>query len=199
MYSELLATDSATLHGRLQLYPVETIDQFVQPTELRALELNSPALRVFTDFAEHNPLSVDVYDSVVQAEAQMRKTHVHLKLVLNQHDKLVGLLDDHDVTEDRIMAFTVKGKPREEVAVGDLMRPIATLFALDYEELASATVEHIVHTLRDEGLQHCLVVDHKVHRVRGIVSARDIARRLHIPLNIQNRLSFIDIFNALNS
>ena len=44
-----------------------------------------------------------------------------------------------------------------------------------------------------------LVVDSEYKQVRRLISAADIARRLHIPLQIELPTTFVDIFVAVNT
>lgn len=183
----------------LDLFPVETVDTLHEPEWPTTLTPSSPALEIFTDFARHQPLVLEVGATALEAEAQMRKTHVNMKLIVDRNDRLVGILTSDDLAQQRLIQRVAVGDQREDIAVETLMRPVASLYALDYQQLRDATVNDVVETLQHEGLPHCLVVEHDAHQIRGIISARDIARRLHISLPIFERLSFVDIFGAVNS
>jgi CBS domain containing-hemolysin-like protein len=183
----------------LALFPIEPIDALHEPSELATLSMSSSALEIFTDFATYQPLVLEVGATALEAEAQMKKTHVNMKLIVDRNDRLVGILTSEDLAQQRLIKrVAVVGVPREDIAVETLMRPVSRLFALDYKQLCDSTVKDVVDTLQHEGLPHCLVVDHSAHQIRGTISARDIARRLHISLPIVERLSFVDIFRAIN-
>lgn len=47
-------------------------------------------------------------------------------------------------------------------------------------------------------MQHCLVTDPENKQIRGVISARDISRRLHIPVDIESPQTFVNIFEAVN-
>lgn len=81
--------------------------------------------------------------------------------------------------------------------VTDFMHARNTLKALDYKSVENAVIGDIVETLKENGLQHCLVLDRDKHQIRGIISASDIIRKLHLPVDIMNNSSFVDIFNAI--
>jgi CBS domain containing-hemolysin-like protein len=182
----------------LKLFPVEPVDTLREPTDAKPLTTKSSALEIFTDFARHQPQVLEIGATALEADALMKKRHVNMKLVVNHHQQLIGILTSDDLAQQRLIqqATKVSGTPAD-VAVEMLMRPISDLFALDYDELKDSTVDDVVETLRYQGLPHCLVVDHNNHQIRGVISARDIARRLHISLPIFERLSFVDIFNAI--
>lgn len=183
----------------LQLFPIEPIDRLHKPSEPTTLSMSSAALEIFTDFAKHQPLVLEAGATALEATEQMKKTHVNMKLIVDPEDRLVGILTSDDLAQQRVMQQVATiGQPRTEITVETLMRPVSRLFALDYEQLCNATVEHVVEMLQHEGLPYCLVVEHGAHQIRGVISARDIARRLHISLPISERLSFVDIFTAIN-
>lgn len=183
---------------RLQLYPLARVDHIAQPAEAETLDWNAPALAVFTDFKLKQPLTVKHSGTVLSALAEMRRAHVHLKLVVNEQGQLVGLIDSHDVSEDSLLQFLPQGLKRDDILVSQVMKPVTKLETLDYHELSKATVKMVVKTLRNEGLQHCLVVEHGQHEIRGIISARDVARRLRIPVDVRQKLTFYDVFKTFN-
>jgi len=80
--------------------------------------------------------------------------------------------------------------------VTDLMRSKSNLLALDYDALADATIDDVISVLKDSGQRHCLVVDKTSNQIRGIFSASDISRMLQLPINIQEKSSFYEIFVA---
>lgn len=44
-----------------------------------------------------------------------------------------------------------------------------------------------------------LYVDAQTHRIRGIFSASDISRKLHLPINIQQSSDFYRVFAAVSN
>ncbi|HDY84001.1 MAG TPA: hypothetical protein ENH48_13730 [Halieaceae bacterium] len=76
------------------------------------------------------------------------------------------------------------------------MRPRATLDALAYADLELATVGDIINSLQHYAHQHCLVVDKASHRLRGILSVSDIAKKLKIKIELQHTSSFAELHLA---
>jgi CBS-domain-containing membrane protein len=76
------------------------------------------------------------------------------------------------------------------------MRPKKNLSTLDYNELSRATIGDVIIALKDSGQQHCLVVDKDSNKIRGIFSASDISRKLHLSIDIQEKSSFYKVFSA---
>lgn len=58
-------------------------------------------------------------------------------------------------------------------------------------------VRDLVETLKDNEHQHYLVVDRNNHRIRGVISASDLARKLRLDIRIHKGSSFIAIYQAL--
>jgi len=89
-----------------------------------------------------------------------------------------------------------EGGKRADIALTDLMTPKRDLKALDYEEVARVPISEVINKLKDCGEQHYLVIDHDTHKIRGIFSASDISRKLHLPIDIQDKSSFYKVFSA---
>ena len=183
----------------LDLYTIDTIDHIVTPENYEHLTLTSPALEVFTDFRESYPLVVDSDTKAVDAKFLMEKSHVNLKIVLNEEMRLCGVVGLDDLTDQRLVTEVSQGKSRADILVTDIMLPRAKMKAFDYRELGHAQVQHVLSTLKEYNLQYCLVVDHQEHEICGIISANEIARKLNIPLQINPSAStFAEVFSALH-
>jgi CBS domain containing-hemolysin-like protein len=180
----------------LEVLNLDSQDHLVHPEEFNEAKLDSPALSIFTDFKTHQPLEIEGDIQAVQAEFLMRKAHVHLQLVVDKSEELIGMISHHDLSDSKLMERQTKGHHREDIQVKHLMTPREHIKALSYRQLQQCTIGDVIHTLQQHHQQHCLVVDQEHHHIRGIVSAGDIARRLHIALEIENVPTFVDIFHA---
>ena len=79
------------------------------------------------------------------------------------------------------------------------MTPRSDIKALDYKVMMNSTIADVIETLKKDGAQHCLVFETQEHQIRGIISTSDIARRLHMPLDIETKTTtFVDVFKAIN-
>ncbi len=180
----------------LKFYPVTSVDELASPGEGKKLTLNSPALDFFTDFKATQPLVIDDSISAVVAKSLMQKTHVRLKFVLDEKGCFVGIISADDLIDRELVKKVSMGIPREQIAVTEMMTPKHLLKALDYSALTTATIADVIAALKDSGEQHCLVIDQEDHRIRGIFSASDISRSLHLPINIQEKSSFYRVFST---
>jgi CBS domain containing-hemolysin-like protein len=183
----------------MTLVNLNDVDHLVYPEQFDEITLDSQAVSVFTDFKEHRPLVIESDISAVQAEYMMRKSHVRLKLVVDDNANLLGTISLDQLSSQNILIHQQKGFDREDILVKHLMMPRVEIKALDFKEMMTSTIADVIETLKKNGAQHCLVVESLEHEIRGIISTSDIARRLHMPLNIEtNTTSFIDVFKVIN-
>lgn len=172
------------------------VSHVISPDENYEITLDSPALDIFTDFKKTSPLVIDQSLDVVTAEDLMKKTHVRLKLVLNQGE-FVGTLAYEDLISEKVI-FRANHIHRADILVSEVMTSKSCLKAIKFSDVERAKIRDIVETLKNQGKQHFLVTDGEEHYIRGIFSASDIARRLHVPINIDRISTFVDIYKALN-
>jgi CBS domain containing-hemolysin-like protein len=182
----------------LQLIPLDNALHLDQPKEKEPLTLRSPALSFFTDFTQVTPLVIDSDTSAVDTLQTMKKTHVRLKLVINQSDEVVGIVSADDLKERKIIQKMNKGDKRQDVSVKELMIPTEKLKVLSYEEIANCNISAIIDTLKSLGQQHCLVVDKQSNTIRGLFSVSDISRKLYISIDIYDAPSFLKLAVALD-
>lgn len=180
----------------LRTAPVGDIDTLAKPEIDEVVSLESPAYEIFTDFTHHHPIVIDSDLSVPQAEAFMQRAHVKLALVVDQRDRFLGMLSYGDLIGDRYQQLLGQGTAQEAISVKAVMVHRDELRAVAYEELAGATIGMVVDTLQKEHRQHFLVVDDQP-KIRGIFSASDIARRLHVAIDIAKAPTFADICHVM--
>lgn len=183
---------------KLTLYPVSTVDELASPDGIASLSLDTPALEFFTDFRLVQPLVIESSVSAVQAREMMIRTHVRLKFVVNEANRFVGVISADDLAERRIVQKVAEGYARSDITVTDLMIPKGELMAMGIGEVARASIGEVVTLLKDYRQQHCLVVDHQDHAVRGIFSSSDISRKLRLSIDIQDRSDFFRVFSAVH-
>ncbi|MEQ8800648.1 CBS domain-containing protein [Haliea sp.] len=181
---------------KLHMYPTFEIDELEYPQEPSGLTLASSALDFFTDFRDITPLVILDSTTAVEANKLMRQTHVRMKFVVNNAGHFVGVVVADDLIERKIVMKVSEGHARETIPVSEFMTCKTAMKALDFGEIATARISDVIAALKQSGEQHCLVVDRQNHRVRGIFSASDISRKLHLPINIQEKSSFYKVFSA---
>lgn len=183
----------------LHLYNTQAIDTLVWPKEPESVSGKTSALSILTDFRQHRPLVIDANVKAVELERMMKRAHVKMKLVLDSQRRLIGIVSLHDLSEENILKRVNKTTSRDELLVTDFMQKRDTLKCFDYDELSHASVEDVLRAQKDNFQQHCLVIDRKHHEIRGLISARDVARLLKRSVDIEQHLSFNNLFLELHS
>lgn len=163
-----------------------------------ALTLSSPALEAMQDFRHQLPLTIEPGTSLEEARAIFHRAHVKLKLVINNTGEILGLLTLADISKYKEMKMQADGHDRQLLTVNDMMTPVSQLKAVDYQSLEHATVGRLLNTLQYVGLQYCLVTNEQRDQLIGIISADDVAARVHAPISIRKAPSFADLFAELH-
>lgn len=178
-----------TLHHRPTIATPETL----------TLSETSPALTVLTDFARIFPHTVATDLPVDQAHQQMVNDKVRLLLVVDSQGRCSGVLPARELIGGRriTLAMQQHSLPREEVTAGMIQTPLENTPTLTMESLASMSLGDLVRSLQRFGEQHLLVTEPtplKGQRIRGVISAADIARALgYRPSALPEARSFADI------
>lgn len=185
----------------LHLYKTEPVDDLAWPNDSGRSEatLKSSALEIFTDSTRVPLPTISTTKPALAAAADMRQAHVELSLVMDSHDRLKGIIRLDDLHEQEFMKHAYGGKAREDLLVRDFFTPKEQLKAFSFQELETSSIGDVVETLHNEGQHLCLVVDRTTHKVRGVISADDIARKLNVSLKIHQQPTFANILQAIKS
>lgn len=182
----------------LNVFTLAANDHLVQPEEFADVQADSSALAILTDFRSHKPHMVDSHLEATEALEVMLAEDVKIKIVIDDRKEFIGVISIDDLTDHNMqlkqMALRIK---RNELLVRDLMHARTNIRAIEYEQFKLATVADLVSALKKSRQEYLLVVDKDAHHIRGIVSSRDIASRLHAPVEIEKELTFVDIFTAV--
>jgi CBS domain containing-hemolysin-like protein len=166
------------------------------------VDTEDPALEVMTDFRRVRAITVPVSVSMEFAAQRMRANRVHLLLVTDENNLVLGLVTSTDIEGDKpVRLVHDRGLRRDEITVGDIMTPRERLEVIDYDEVTHARVGHVVATLQAVGRQHAMVVDRDARgrqRVRGLFAVSQLARQLGTPIQtVEIARSFAEIESAL--
>ena len=182
---------------KLNFYRTSNVDELAWPEEKQEFSLDTPALKFFTDFINTEPLVIEDSTPAIEAKQLMLKSHVRLKFVVNRDDQFLGIICAEYLIDRKIVQKISEGYSRQELLVKDLMTAKKDLLALDIEEVSRVPISHVITALKNNGQQHCLVIDRGPHKIRGIFSASDISRKLHLAIDIQDTSSFYKVFSAV--
>lgn len=169
---------------KLILSSVEANDRLINSAEAEHSSLASPALSLLTDFKHSQPAIIDAQAPVTEVLQMMRYDRSRLKLVVDSAGELCGLIDQTQLCGEAAIRRVAAGENRAELRVADLMHPRERMKAMTYQQLQQCSVADVVNTLQSSGEAHCLVIDKDSHQIRGVISALDVARRLHMPVNV---------------
>jgi len=182
----------------LSVFALAANDHLVQPEEFEDITGTSSALAILTDYRSHKPHMVDGHLEASEALEMMLAEDVKIKLVVDDRKEFVGIISVDDLSEHNMLLKQMEMHiKRDELLVRDLMHPRASIRAINVDEFKQVTVADVVATLQKAHQEYLLVVDTDAHHIRGIVSARDISRRLHHPIRIEKEVTFVDIFSAV--
>lgn len=183
--------------------PVQPVALHSRPTiatpETLILDADSPAMMVLTDFARISPQTVDGDRPVDEAPQRMVSGGVRLLLVVDDEGRCSGVLPAREVIGGRriTLAMQQHNIAREDVTAGMIQTPLDKTPTLTLEALASMSIGDLVRALKSFGEQHLLVTEptsRQGERIRGVISAADIARVLgHRPGGLPEARSFADI------
>ncbi|MBN0985995.1 CBS domain-containing protein [Amphritea pacifica] len=152
------------------------------------ISLRSPASEVMTDFSQTEPITVTEGVSVDDALERMKSQHVRMLFVITLAGRFVGVISAQDIAGSKVIVYMQNhGVTRDEVAVGHIMLHKQYLRSLTFDQIRHARIGDIMLTLKNSGDQHLLVVDETemgIRRVRGIISASDISRKLKVGFEI---------------
>lgn len=183
----------------LSLVDATGIDCLLNPQCFRApVGPYSCALEAMTDFVEVEPVCVADEMEVDRARQVMLQHGVHLLFALDRQQRLSGVITAACLADLDVLAFAERsGQPRDSVPIRAVMQPMSEVKALPYEQVGRSRVGDLMLTLRAHGVRHLLVIDHGLvglRRIRGIISASDIARLLRLGFDVLvEARSFADI------
>lgn len=184
--------------SKLNLYPVAETYELVQSEASPRFSLDSPAKQFLTDFYKVQPVVIQSSTSAKDTLDTMIKTHVRMMLVVDEHKQFLGVITAADVDNQNILAKATQHHEKpDEVKVTDLMKRKKDLLAFNADELVEASIRDVISVLQDNHQQHCLVIEPAIGQVRGLFSASDISRKLHLPINIQEQSSFSKVFASV--
>ncbi len=183
---------------QLSLKTCDHVSQIEWPAKQTKVSLQSKAIELVTDFQKNRPLVIDYNTKAVEAEYLMKKAHVKLKLVLDENNQFVGTLSFNDLNNQEIIKKVASGDSRADLRVSDFMKTKSVLTSLEWQALESASLRSLIQFLASSDDQHILVTNNEGTTVRGLISASDIARTLHLNVNLNLPVSFRLISDAVN-
>ena len=128
---------------------------FVRPTQVlpERVTLEDPALNVMTDLKKVSVVTVRAKTPMEKAHEKMRRYGVRTLLVLDEADKVLGLLTTTDILGEKPMRFLQHmGGTHADILVRDIMTPQRELEVLNMLDVSSAKVGHVLACTH---IRHC--------------------------------------------
>lgn len=174
----------------LTVHSLQRGASFVRPTQVlpERVTLEDPALNVMTDLQKVSVVTVRAKTPMEKAHDKMKRYGVRTLIVLDEADKVLGILTASDILGEKPMRFLQQmGGTHVDIIVRDIMTPQRELEVLKLQDVSAAKVGHILATLKAAGRQHAMVVEESANStqaIRGIFSATQIARQLGVQIEI---------------
>ena len=159
---------------------------------------HAPASAVFDDFQQNNPVIVSANTSLAETESLLQHAAQRYACVSNAQGNIIGLVALREFYGRRAMQMALQAQvPLREVAVQDLMIPIAQLPQIDIRALRHARIGDAAATLKTKGYDFIVVKDGQT--LSGIISSLKIAEITGESVNIYHSAStFAEIMTAVS-
>jgi CBS-domain-containing membrane protein len=170
----------------LTSHPFKAGSGFATPTQVmpQNITMDDPAVNVMTDLRSVAVVSARAKTSLDKANAKMIRYGVRTLLVLDDEDKVTGILTATDVLGEKPVRFLQQmGGTHADILVRDVMTVQRDLEVLKLEDVQRSKVGNILATLKAAGRQHAMVVEENADGsqiVRGLFSATQVARQLGV-------------------
>lgn len=174
----------------LTVHALQRGASFVRPSQVlpERVTLEDSALNVMTDLQKVSVITVRAKTPMEKAHDKMKRYGVRTLIVLDEADKVLGILTASDILGEKPMRFLQQmGGTHVDIIVRDIMTPQRELEVLNLQDVSSAKVGHVLATLKAAGRQHAMVVEESANAtqaIRGIFSATQIARQLGVQIQI---------------
>lgn len=193
-------------YSALPSRPLQPHTRFHSPCQTLPpqVTLDDPAVAVMTDFQKVTAFTIDPDVSVDTAARVMRRRNVHLLLVVDGENHVLGIITSNDLLgEKTLQCISARGIARADALVRDIMTPENRLEVISIDDVLHAHVGHVVATLKATGRRHAAVVDEDAsgHQVlRGLFAASQLARQLGNPVEtVEIAQTFAEISVALKT
>jgi CBS domain-containing protein len=170
------------LSRKMSVIALENTLRVRMPEPELMLSMDSPATELLSDFARSIPPMVEGSTPVDEVDSLMRREHCTYKIVISSDEQFLGIITSLDIHSSETMRATMRtGLPRNELPVTEVMVPRSELHGMLFSKFERASVGDVVGLLGSLGERFLLVIDDDTRVLRGLVSSRDVIRRLALP------------------
>lgn len=148
------------------------------------IDLTSPAIKMINNFTNKIPVRASFDTTIEQALKQLNVQPSNFILVTDEQHKLIGIVSSADLQSSKTMIIAQRiGLPRSEVNLHHLMTPLTNLLGVSMQSLSYAYIGDALQTMEHRGAMFLLVTTAN-NEICGLISAREIAKTLQIPVHI---------------
>ena len=148
------------------------------------IDLTSPAIKMINNFTNKIPVRASFDTTIEQALKQLNVQPSNFILVTDEQHKLIGIVSSADLQSSKTMIIAQRiGLPRSEVNLHHLMIPLTNLLGVSMQSLSYACIGDALQTMEHHGAMFLLVTTAN-NEICGLISAREIAKTLQIPVHI---------------
>ncbi len=168
-----------------------------------AVNPDSPALAVMTDFRRTTPITVSREAALDEANRIMKACNVHYLLVADQQAQLLGIVTEAGTKGHRplAVAHTLGIRPSELVVGNVMINKHDDVEVMHLRDVTPARVGNVVATLKELAMPYCLVVDHDDednHVLCGVFSLSQIERAMGLsPQSVEVAQTFSQVVSSL--
>ncbi|MGJ8680656.1 CBS domain-containing protein [Paraglaciecola sp.] len=149
------------------------------------LNLDSPAIEIMANFSRHTALMLMEDMSIEQATTLLISAHMSKALVRNTENQFTGVITLADLQSTKVLSKANQmGISRIDLAISHLMEPKFHCTGIQLQLVLNSSIGDVLETMIVEGLQYILVMAEANKEIVGMISALDISKILHIPIQI---------------
>ncbi|MDH5594346.1 MAG: CBS domain-containing protein [Gammaproteobacteria bacterium] len=169
----------------LPLHHLPLTVSYCRPTQdvPQYLKKSDEARLAMTDLRQVTAITIEPNASIDHAMLRMKEASIHMLLVTNPKNEVLGLITTTDIQGEKPMQVVLnQGASRDDIMVRAIMTPRDHLEVMKMADVEKAYVGDIVETLIRSGRRHALVIDeHKDNQqesIRGIFSQIQLSQQL---------------------
>ena len=152
------------------------------------IDYDSSALEVLTQLSKVTPATTRSNTYIKQANQQMIERAVRMLFVVNQEQRLQGIITSNDILGEKPIQFAQRVNcSTTDIQVEDLMTPLGKIQILDHSDVEQASVGDVVETLKRSGRHHALVAEQQPDGqllISGIFSLSHISRLMNTQVDV---------------
>ena len=168
-----------------------------RPAEI--VDINAPALSVFTDFQMREPETIKKSLLASEALNHMKTAKIKSLLVIDDEERVIGFISSAHIQGVYLMqAAKNNDVPPAQVTVSMIMINIHNINMVNYKDLSNARVGHIARLLHDMSYHHLVAYDEEADGsiyIRGVFSRTRLNRLLGMNIGADFSVSTVADMN----